>query len=78
MTSLGDLAPLAAIFKKQVRHLIRYPGEFIFVLIIPYFLTAMVVAMGNSAGGASAVSNFSVRTGSKLNPFVFLIIVAGV
>jgi len=78
VTSLGDLAPLAAIFKKQVRHLIRYPGEFIFVLIIPYFLTAMVVAMGNSAGGASAVSNFSVRTGSKLNPFVFLIIGAGV
>ena len=78
MTSFRDLSPLAAIFKKQVRHLIRYPGEFIFVLIIPYFLTAMVVAMGNSAGGASAVSNFSIRTGSKLNPFVFLIIGAGV
>jgi len=78
VTSFRDLSPLAAIFKKQVRHLIRYPGEFIFVLIIPYFLTAMVVAMGNSAGGASAVSNFSIRTGSKLNPFVFLIIGAGV
>ena len=78
MTSFRDLSPLAAIFKKQVPHLIRYPGEFIFVLIIPYFLTAMVVAMGNSAGGASAVSNFSIRTGSKLNPFVFLIIGAGV
>jgi len=58
VTSLRDLAVLGAIFKKQVRHLTRYPGEFIFVLIIPYFLTAMVVAMGTSVGGAGAASNF--------------------
>ena len=37
MTSLRALAVLGAIFKKQVRHLTRYPAEFIFVLIIPYF-----------------------------------------
>src|SRR3989449_6448934 len=78
VTSLRDLAVLGAIFKKQVRHLTRYPGEFIFVLIIPYFLTAMVVAMGTSVGGAGAASNFSAQTGSTLNPFVFLIIGAGV
>src|SRR2546422_567715 len=50
VTSLRDLAVLGAIFKKQVRHLTRYPGEFIFVLIIPYFLTAIVVAMRTSVG----------------------------
>jgi ABC-2 type transport system permease protein len=78
VTSVRSLAVLGAIFKKQVRHLTRYPGEFVFVLIIPYFLTAMVVAMGTSVGGAGAVSNFSAQTGSTLNPFVFLIIGAGV
>src|SRR6266849_2480107 len=78
VTSIRDLAPLAAIFRKQVRHLMRYPGEFVFVLIIPYFLTAMVVAMGTSVGGAGAASNFSAQTGSTLNPFVYLIIGAGV
>src|SRR5437016_2896361 len=78
VTSLRALAVLGAIFKKQVRHLTRYPAEFIFVLIIPYFLTAMVVAMGTSVGGAGAASNFSAQTGSTLNPFVFLIIGADV
>ncbi|MBO0887523.1 ABC transporter permease [Candidatus Bathyarchaeota archaeon] len=79
MTSLtGIIVPLAAIFKKQVRHLLRYPGEFVFVIIIPYFLTGMVVAMGTSVVGSNATSNFSANTGSSLNPFVYLMIGAGV
>ncbi len=79
MTSLSDvLDPLAAIFRKQVRHLIRYPGEVVFVFIIPYFMTGLIVAMGSSLGGANAFSNFSAQTGSSLNPFVFLMIGTGV
>ena len=79
MTSFGEmLGPLAAIFRKQVRHLTRYPGEFAFVFIIPYFLTGMVVAMGYSVGGSNANSNFAAQTGSTLNPFVWLIIGTGV
>ncbi len=79
MTSLGqNLDPLRAIFRKQVRHLLRYPGELVFVFIIPYFLTALVVAMGSSVGGGNAFANFASQTGSDLNPFVFLIIGAGV
>jgi ABC-2 type transport system permease protein len=79
VTSLsGVLFPLAAIFRKQVRHMLRYPGEFIFILIIPYFLTGMVFAMGTSVGGANANTNFKAQTGSSLNPFVYLIIGAGV
>ncbi len=79
MTSIRQsVDPLRAIFRKQVRHLIRYPGEFVFVFIIPYFLTALVVAMGSSVGGANAFANFAVQTESDLNPFVFLIIGAGV
>ena len=79
MTSLGEtLDPLRAIFRKQVRHLFRYPGEVVFLFIIPYFLTALVVAMGVSVGGTNAFGNFASQTGSSLNPFVFLMIGSGV
>ncbi len=79
MTSLSNaLDPLAAIFRKQVRHLIRYPGEMIFIFIIPYFLTGLLVAMGTSVGGPNAFGNFAVQTGSSLNPVVFLMIGSGV
>lgn len=79
MTSLNNvLDPLRAIFRKQVRHLIRYPGEMIFLFIIPYFFTALVVAMGISVGGTNAFGNFSEQTGSDLNPLVFLMIGTGV
>ncbi|HEY5620607.1 MAG TPA: ABC transporter permease [Candidatus Bathyarchaeia archaeon] len=79
MTSLGEtLDPLRAIFRKQIRHLFRYPGEVIFLFIIPYFLTALVVAMGVSVGGTNAFGNFASQTGSSLNPFVFLMIGSGV
>lgn len=79
MTSLGDIFdPLSAIFRKQVRHLIRYPGEVVFVFIIPYFMTGLIVAMGSSLAGVEAFSNFAAQTGSSLNPFVFLMIGTGV
>ena len=79
MTSLGYmLDPLRAIFRKQLRHLIRYPGEMVFVFLIPYFLTGLVIAMGTSVAGPQAFANFAAQTGSNLNPFVFLIIGAGV
>ncbi len=79
MTRLSNaLDPLSAIFRKQVRHLIRYPGELVFVFIIPYFLTGLVVAMGTSVGGVNALGNFAAQTGSSLNPFVFLMIGSGV
>ncbi len=79
MTSLGYmLDPLRAIFRKQLRHLIRYPGEMVFVFLIPYFLTGLVIAMGTSVAGPQAFANFAAQTGSNLHPFVFLIIGAGV
>lgn len=73
-----QISPLAAIFRKQVRHLIRYPGELVFIFIIPYFLTALVWGMGNSLAGSNANANFAIQTGSTLPPFVWLIIGAGV
>ena len=79
MTRLSDIFdPLRAIFRKQVRHLIRYPGEMVFLFIIPYFLTGLLVAMGVSVGGQDAFGNFAVQTGSSLNPVVFLMIGSGV
>jgi ABC-2 type transport system permease protein len=50
----------------------------VFVFLIPYFLTGMIIAMGASVGGTQAFANFAAQTGSSLNPFVFLIIGAGV
>ena len=79
MTSINNtLDPLRAIFRKQLRHLIRYPGEMVFVFIIPYLLVSLLIAMGSSVAGPQAASNFAAQNGSNLNPFVFLIIGAGV
>jgi ABC-2 type transport system permease protein len=79
VTSISNtFDPLRAIFRKQLRHLMRYPGEMVFIFIIPYLLTSLIVAMGTSVAGKQAVDNFAAQTGSSLNPFVFLIIGAGV
>ncbi len=79
MTSLAQsLDPVRAIFRKQLRHMVRYPGELVFVFIIPYFMSALLFAMGSSVGGAGALANFAAQTGSSLNPFVFLMIGTGV
>ena len=79
MTRIGySIDPLRAICRKQLRHLIRYPGEMVFVFLIPYLLTGLVIAMGTSVAGPQAFSNFAAQTGSNLNPFIFLIIGAGV
>jgi len=50
----------------------------VFIFIIPYLLTSLVIAMGTSVAGPQAFANFAAQTGSNLNPFVFLIIGAGV
>jgi ABC-2 type transport system permease protein len=79
VTSITNtLDPLRAIFRKQLRHLIRYPGEMVSIFLIPYLLTALIIAMGTSIAGPQASANFAAQTGSNLNPFVFLIIGAGV
>jgi ABC-2 type transport system permease protein len=79
VTSIAQsLDPIRAIFRKQLRHLIRYPGELTFVLFIPYFVAGLTVAMGTSVGGGNAFSNFAAQTGSSLNPFVFLMLGTGV
>lgn len=79
MTSIGrSLDPIKAIFRKQVRHVLRYPGELVFVLFIPYFVTALTIAMGTSVSGGNALANFASQTGSTLNPFVFLMLGTGV
>lgn len=79
MTSIGrSLDPIKAIFRKQVRHVLRYPGELVFVLFIPYFVTALTIAMGTSVSGGNALVNFASQTGSTLNPFVFLMLGTGV
>jgi len=79
VTSIAQsLDPIRAIFRKQLRHLIRYPGELVFVLFILYFVAALTIAMGTSVADGNALTNFASQTGSSLNPFVFLMIGTGV
>jgi len=80
VTSYYDttVIPLVAVFKKQVRHQLRYPGEFLIVIIIPYFLTTLLFVMGSFLGSSNANANFVQRTGSTLPPFLYQIIGAGV
>jgi ABC-2 type transport system permease protein len=80
VTSYYDttIVPLVAIFKKQVRHQLRYPGEFLIAIIIPYFLTTLLVVMGSFLGTSNVSANFAQRTGSTLPPFLYQIIGAGV
>jgi len=55
---------LAAIFLKGLKHHIRYPGEFLIFLLLPFLFTFLILGMGNAVGGTNAASYFSTRTGT--------------
>jgi len=55
---------LAAIFWKGLKHHIRYPGEFLIFLLLPFLFTFLILGMGNAVGGANAASYFATRTGT--------------
>jgi len=55
---------LTAIFWKGLKHHIRYPGEFIIFLLLPFLFTFLILGMGNAVGGTNAASYFATRTGT--------------
>jgi len=55
---------LAAIFWKGLKHHLRYPGEFIIFLLLPFLFTFLILGMGNAVGGQNAASYFATRTGT--------------
>ena len=59
-----DVQALAAIFWKGLKHHIRYPGEFIIFLILPFLFTFLILGMGNAVGGTNAAAYFATRTGT--------------
>lgn len=55
---------LSAIFWKGLKHHIRYPGEFLIFLLLPFLFTFLILGMGNAVGGSNAASYFATRTGT--------------
>ena len=59
-----DVQALAAIFWKGLKHHIRYPGEFVIFLLLPFLFTFLILGMGNAVGGTNAAEYFATRTGT--------------
>lgn len=59
-----NVQALAAIFWKGLKHHIRYPGEFIIFLLLPFLFTFLILGMGNAVGGTNAAAYFATRTGT--------------
>jgi ABC-2 type transport system permease protein len=55
---------LAAIFWKGLKHHLRYPGEFVIFLLLPFLFTFLILGMGTAIGGSSATTYFAARTGT--------------
>ena len=55
---------LTAIFWKGVKHYVRYPGNFLIYLFIPFLFTLLIFGMGQFVGGGNATANFAARTGT--------------
>jgi len=60
----ANLQALTAIFWKGLKHHIRYPGEFIIFLMLPFLFTFLILGMGSAVGGANAPIYFAARTGT--------------
>ncbi len=59
-----DVQALTAIFWKGLKHHIRYPGEFVIFLLLPFLFTFLILGMGNAVGGTNAAEYFATRTGT--------------
>ena len=65
MTSVtSNLRVLKAIFLKDLKHAVRYPGQVAMIFILPYFFAVMISAMGSFVGGEDAAIYFAERTGT--------------
>lgn len=60
----ADIEALAAIFWKGIIHHLRYPGEFMLFLLLPFLFSFLILGMGSAVGGANAASYFAARTGT--------------
>ena len=60
----SDMQALAAIFWKGLRHHMRYPGEFVIFLMLPFLFTFLILGMGTAIAGNNASAYFAARTGT--------------
>jgi ABC-2 type transport system permease protein len=61
----ATLTALAAIFRKEMKHHMRYPGNFLIYLLLPFLFTFLLLGMGMATGGAGASTYFAARTGTS-------------
>ncbi len=61
----ATVGALVAIFWKGMKHYIRYPGNFLLILVMPFLFTLMIFGMGQFVGGSDASLNFAERTGTS-------------
>lgn len=59
------IGALTAIFWKGIKHYTRYPGNFLFIIVLPFLFTLLIFGMGQFVGGGNAASYFVQRTGSS-------------
>ncbi|HUK27650.1 MAG TPA: ABC transporter permease [Candidatus Acidoferrales bacterium] len=55
---------LGAIFWKDMKHHMRYPGNFLIYLLLPFLFTFLILGMGLAVGGNNFSSYFAERTGT--------------
>jgi len=60
----SEMQALAAIFWKGVKHHVRYPGEFVIFLLLPFLFTFLILGMGTAIAGGNASTYFAARTGT--------------
>ena len=60
----ADVEALSAIFWKGLKHHLRYPGEFLLFLLLPFLFTFLILGMGTAVAGGNAAAYFASRTGT--------------
>ena len=65
---LGSLASnlrvLRAMFLKDLKHTLRYPGQLVLIFLLPFLFTIMIGATGSFVGGSGSGSYFEGKTGT--------------
>lgn len=70
---VANLRVLRAIFVKDMKHAMRYPGQILLIVLLPFLFTIMIGATGNFLGGTAATNSFAEKTGTS-NFFLYQVL----
>ena len=60
----ADLRVLRAMFLKDLKHTLRYPGQLVLIFLLPFLFTVMIGATGSFIGGSGSGTIFAGKTGT--------------